>query len=37
MPPDLYNKFLVPEHQDPDWSQGIPMEWIKDEWKGALI
>jgi hypothetical protein len=36
LPPDLCNKFLVLEHQDPDWSQGIPVAWIKEDWKGAL-
>jgi hypothetical protein len=36
LPPDLCNKFLVPEHQDPDWSQGIHVSWIKEDWKGSL-
>jgi hypothetical protein len=36
LPPNLCNKFLVPEHQDPDWSQGIHVLWIKEDWKGAL-
>jgi hypothetical protein len=25
------------KNQDPDWSQGIHVAWIKDEWKGDLI
>jgi hypothetical protein len=36
LPPELCNKFMVPEHQDPNWSQGILMAWIKEDWKGDL-
>jgi hypothetical protein len=35
-PTELCNKFLVSEHQNPDWSQGISIMWIKDEWWGIL-
>ena len=37
LPLNLSNKFLVLEHQYSDWSQGIPLAWIKEEWKRALI
>jgi hypothetical protein len=33
---DLVNQFLVPEHQNPNWSQGIPQKWLKEEWKSVL-
>jgi hypothetical protein len=36
LPANLVNQFLVPEHHDPDWSQGIPHKWLKEEWKTAL-
>jgi hypothetical protein len=32
----LCNHFLVEEHQNPDWSQGIPNKWLKVEWKKNL-
>jgi hypothetical protein len=36
LPLEICNKFLVLEHQNPKWSQGIPITWIKEEWKGTL-
>jgi hypothetical protein len=33
---NLCNQFLVPEHHDPDWSQGIPKKWLKEEWQSVL-
>jgi hypothetical protein len=32
----ISNKFLVAEHQNPYWSQGISIMWIKEEWTGIL-
>jgi hypothetical protein len=37
MPMQFVNQFLLPEHQDPNWSQGIPQSWLKKEWKTALM
>lgn len=28
---NLCNQFLASEHHDPDWSQGIPKKWLKEE------
>jgi len=36
LPIDLVNHFLVPEHKNPNWSQGIPHKWLKEEWKIVL-
>jgi hypothetical protein len=36
VPTDLCNKFLVADHQDPEWSKGIPNTWLKEEWKNTL-
>jgi hypothetical protein len=33
---DLCNQFLVPEHHDHDWNQGIFSKWIKEECQGIL-
>jgi hypothetical protein len=30
------NQFLVAEHQNPDWSQGILIHWMREEWRGIL-
>jgi hypothetical protein len=37
LPAEICNKFLVAEHQNPDWSQGISILWIKEEWRGILF
>jgi hypothetical protein len=37
LPADLCNQFLVAEHQNPDWSQGIPNKWLKEEWQSVLV
>jgi hypothetical protein len=36
LPRDLCNQFLVAEHHNPDWSQGILNKWLKEEWKNTL-
>jgi hypothetical protein len=36
LPAEVCNKFLVAEHQNPDWSQGIPILWLKEEWRGIM-
>jgi hypothetical protein len=36
LPAEVCNQFLVAEHQSPDWSQGIPIHWMKEEWRGIL-
>jgi hypothetical protein len=36
LPAEVCNKFLVEEHQNPDWSQGIPILWLKEEWRGIM-
>jgi len=33
---DLYKQFLLPEHHDLDWSQGILSKWLKEEWRDIL-
>jgi hypothetical protein len=33
---EIFNKFLVAEHQNPDWSKGISLLWIKEDWRGIL-
>jgi hypothetical protein len=33
----LCQKFLKPEHQDPDWTKGIPRSYIKEEYWMMLI
>jgi hypothetical protein len=33
---DLYKQFFLPEHHDPDSSQGIPSKWLKEEWWDVL-
>ena len=30
------NSFLKNEYKDPDWKDGIPTKWIKDEWRGSI-
>lgn len=30
------NSFLKDEYNDPDWKDGIPTKWIKDEWCGSI-
>ena len=30
------NSFLKNEYKDPDWKDGIPTKWIKDEWHGSI-
>jgi hypothetical protein len=37
MPMEFLNKFLLPEHRNPNWIQGIPQSWMKKEWKTALM
>jgi hypothetical protein len=37
MPMEFVNQFLLPERQDPNWSQGIPQSWMKKEWQTALM
>jgi hypothetical protein len=34
---EIVNRFLLPEHQSPNWSQGIPHNWMKKEWKIGLM
>jgi hypothetical protein len=29
LPAEVCNTFMVVEHQNPDWSQGIPILWFK--------
>jgi hypothetical protein len=36
LPADLCNQFLVAKHQNLDWSQGIPNQWLNAEWKSVL-
>jgi hypothetical protein len=36
LPTNLCNHFLVLEHHNPDWSQGIPNKWMKEEWQSVL-
>ena len=31
-----YNSFLKNKYKDPDWKDGIPTKWIKDEWRGSI-
>jgi hypothetical protein len=31
------NHFLKPENIDPNWSKGIPMDWIANEWMESLL
>jgi len=33
----LYQKFLKPEYQDPDWTKGIPRSYAKEEYCTILI
>jgi hypothetical protein len=37
LPVEIINQFLLPEHQSPNWSQGIPQNWMKKEWQTALM
>jgi hypothetical protein len=37
LPVEIVNQFLLPEHQSPNWSQGIPHNWMKKEWQTALM
>jgi hypothetical protein len=30
---EFVNHFLIPERQNPNWSQGIPHSWVRKEWK----
>ena len=30
------NSFLKDEYKDPDWKDGIPTKWIRDEWHGSI-
>jgi hypothetical protein len=34
---EIINRFLLPEHQSPNWSQGIPHNWMNKEWQTALM
>lgn len=36
LPTGSCNQFLVPEHHDPNLSQGIPSKWLMEEWKSVL-
>lgn len=31
-----FNIFLKEEHADPNWENGIPTHWLKEEWKGII-
>jgi hypothetical protein len=33
----IYQKFLKPEHLDPDWTKGISRGWIKEEYCTMLV
>lgn len=33
----LLNQFLLPEVQNPNWSKGIPINFIRKEWKIILV
>jgi hypothetical protein len=37
LPAGLCNQFLMEEHHNPDWSQGIPNKWLKKEWQNVLV
>jgi hypothetical protein len=37
MPMKIFNQVLLLEHQDPNWSQGIPHRSLKKEWKNSLM
>jgi hypothetical protein len=34
---EFVNQFLIPEKQNPKWSQGIPHNWVKKEWNIAML
>lgn len=31
-----FNMFLKEEFRDPDWKNGIPTKWLKEEWHGTV-
>jgi hypothetical protein len=33
----LCQQFLVPKHSNPDWTKGIPRQWIKPEYCTMLV
>jgi hypothetical protein len=35
-PDEVCNMFLVAEYQKRDWSLGISILWLKEEWRGIL-
>jgi hypothetical protein len=37
LPVEIVNQFLLLECQIPNWSQGIPQNWMKKEWQTALM
>jgi hypothetical protein len=34
---EFVNQFLILEKQNPNWSQGIPHIWVREEWHNALL
>ena len=31
-----FNIFLKEQHVDPNWKNGIPTHWLKEEWQGII-